>query len=105
MGIVSVIRFMHPIIPYFIVGVMVEYLKRRVWKVPLLLMVLLSFLGTMVVQVFAYLIIYLTQVQLPLITSFLQVTLPSTALNIVVGIPIYLLVRDWYNSYVPMEEE
>ena len=105
MGIVSVIRFMHPVVPYFIVGVVVEYLKRRVWKVPLLLMVLLSFLGTLIVQVFAYLTIFLTQVQLPLIISFLQVTLPSTALNIVVGIPIYLLVHDWYNSFVPLEEE
>lgn len=105
LSIISVIPLMYPLIPYLIIGLILEYVRKRVWKIPLLMMIIISFLGTLICIIFAYLIINFSQVQLPLFASIINVLLPSAALNIAIGIPVYLIVRDWSSWLNPKEEE
>ncbi len=71
----------------------------------MLMMIILSFIGTLICFVFAYLVIYFTRTPLPFTSSLLDVVIPSIALNVAIGIPIYLLVKDWSKWLNPREDE
>jgi hypothetical protein len=105
MAIFSAIPLMYPLIPYIIISLIIDYLRKRIWKIPLLLMLLISFLGTVICYLIAFVIISITRVPLPLIESIYRVILPSVALNIIIGIPIFLLVRDWSKWLNPRDDE
>jgi hypothetical protein len=83
----------------------INYLRKRIWKIPLLLMILVSFIGTVICNLVAFVIISFTRVPLPITESINSVILPSIALNIVFGIPIFLLVMDWSKWLNPSDEE
>jgi hypothetical protein len=105
LSIISAVPLMYPLIPYLIIGLILEYIRRRVWKIPLLMMIIISFVGTLIYTSISYLIINFSQVPLPLITSIVSVFLPSAALNVALGIPIYLIVSDWSSWLNPKDEE
>lgn len=104
-SIISSAPLMYPLIPYIIIGFTLVYLRKRIWKIPMLMMILLSFIGTIICLVFAYIVIYFTQTPLPFTNSLLDVVIPSIALNVAIGIPIYLLVKDWSKWLNPREDE
>lgn len=105
MSIVSSIPLMYPLIPYIIMAISIIYIKKRIWKIPILIMVVLSFLGAIVSGIVAYLTIILTRTSIPLWQSFTSVLLPSSTLNIIFGLPIYLLVKDWSKWINPGDDE
>jgi hypothetical protein len=105
LAIISAVPLMYPLIPYIIISLIIDYLKKRIWRIPLLLMLLVSFLGTVICNIAAYAAISLTRVPLPLSESINNVILPSIALNILLGIPIFLLVRDWSKWLNPRDDE
>lgn len=105
LAIISPIRLMYPLVPYALTGFLVEYLRKRIWRIPLILMAILTFLGSLISQFTAYLTIYFTQTALPLMDSILQVSLPSITLNILIGLPIYLVIKDWGDTLSPQEVE
>lgn len=78
-----------------------KYLKDRLWNVPLLTMVILTFLGSFVEYGVSFAAISVTQIRLPLIESIEKIILPSMALNILIGIPIYILVKDLLEVFEP----
>lgn len=87
-----------PAFSYFLVYVATtvacKFLKDRLWNVPMLTMVIMGFLGSVLASFISYIAISFTQVQLPLIESIQKIMLPSAALNILVGIPIFILAKD-----------
>jgi hypothetical protein len=105
MAIFSAIPLMYPLIPYIIISLIIDYLKKRIWKIPLLLMILVSFVGTVICNLVAFVIISITRVPLPITETINSVILPSIALNIAIGIPIFILVRDWSKWLNPRDEE
>lgn len=105
LSIISAVPLMYPLIPYLMIGLILEYIRRRVWKIPLLMMIIISFVGTLIYTSISYLIINFSQVPLPLNTSIVSVFLPSAALNVALGIPIYLIVSDWSSWLNPKDEE
>jgi hypothetical protein len=104
-SIISAVPLMYPLMPYLIIGLILEYIRKRVWKIPLLMMIIISFVGTLIYTSISYLIINFSQVPLPLTISIVSVFLPSAALNVALGIPIYLLVSDWSSWLNPKDEE
>ena len=104
-SIISAIPLMYPLIPYLMIGLIIEYIRKRVWKIPLLMMIIISFVGTLISCTFGYLTINFIQVQLPLETSIFSVFFPSAAFNVALGIPIYLVVADWTSWLNPKDEE
>jgi cell shape-determining protein MreD len=79
---------------YILVMIMARLMQRRVWQAPLLAMFAVTFAGTFVMQVITYVTLWLLGNQLPLGQVFLQVTLPSILLNLLLSIPIHALMRD-----------
>lgn len=104
-AVISAIPLMYPLIPYLIIGIILEYVRKRIWKIPLVMMMIVSFIGTVLSITTSFLIINFSQVQLPVITSITSVLLPSAALNVALGIPIFLLVSDWSRWLNPKDEE
>jgi len=105
MALISSIPLMYPLIPYIIISLIIDFLRKRIWKIPLLLMIMVSFFGTIICNLAAFVIINITRVTLPLASSVNSVILPSAALNIILGIPIFLLVKDWSKWLNPRDEE
>jgi hypothetical protein len=105
MSIVSSIPLMYPLIPYLIIGISIVYIRKRLWKIPLMMMAVISFVGAVTSGIIAYLTILLTRVNMPIWQSFYFVILPSSTLNIIFGIPIYLIVKDWSKWLNPRDDE
>lgn len=81
------------------------FLRQRVWKVPVLAMLVATLIGTALVHVASYLVRSITGAEMPLLTSFEQVTLPSMLLNLLLSIPVYVLIRDLATWLYPEEIE
>ncbi len=105
LSIISSVPLMYPLIPYIIIAYVIIFVRKRIWKIPMLMMIIFSFLGTIICLSFAFVTINLTSASLPLDSSIVNVLLPSTALNIAIGVPVYLLVKDWSKWLNPRDEE
>jgi hypothetical protein len=80
-------------------------LKQRGWRVLLLGMFLITFLGTMVTQGMSMLAILLTGTPLPILESLNIIILPSLILNILLVIPMQVLIGDLAKWLYPEEIE
>lgn len=80
-------------------------LKRFVWKVPLLAMLLVTFTGTLILQGTSMIALTITAVRLPLLESINLVVLPSILLNLLLAVPFYIIIGDLANWLHPMELE
>jgi rod shape-determining protein MreD len=92
-----------PIIGYLLVVGMALLLRQRVWQVPLLAMFVATFLGTLITQALAVLVLRLTGTPLAWLESVNMITLPSMLLNLVVAIPAYALLGDLARWLYPEE--
>jgi hypothetical protein len=79
--------------------------RRHVWQVPILAMLITTFAGTLIIQVVSVLAIWLEGTTLPLIESLNLVLLPSLLLNLLLAIPIYAIMGDLANWLHPKEIE
>jgi rod shape-determining protein MreD len=104
-GWVSGLPFGVYLVCYLAVVAMCMLIKRRVWKIPLLAMLLVTFTGTLVLQGASYLALTVTGVSLPVLASINLVVLPSILLNLLLAVPFYVLVSDLANWLHPVELE
>lgn len=85
---------------YLFVVLFAQLLRQRVWQAPLLAMFSVIFLGTLVMNLIAILVLNLIGTPLPLGDSLGLIVLPSVLLNLLFSIPVYAVVRDlaqWVN--------
>ncbi len=80
-------------------------LKRHVWSLPFLAMLLTTFVGTLIVQGLALAALWLDGSSLPLLDSLNLVTMPTILLNLLFALPAYILMRDLANWLYPKEIE
>lgn len=92
-----------PIISYLLVIGMALLLRQRVWQVPILAMFVATFLGTLITQSLAILVLRFTGTPLAWLESVNMITLPSMLLNLVVAIPAYALLGDLARWLYPEE--
>ncbi len=92
-----------PIIGYLLVVGMALLLRQRVWQVPILAMFVATFLGTLITQALAVLVLRFTGTSLAWLESVNMITLPSMLLNLVVAIPAYALLGDLARWLYPEE--
>jgi rod shape-determining protein MreD len=69
-------------------------LQRRVWQVPLLAMLSITFLGTLILHLLTMGYLNLSGAAVPLADSLGLITLPSVLLNLLISIPVFGLSRD-----------
>jgi len=90
---------------YLGVVAIAELLKRRLWHVPVLAMLVTVFLGTLLTHGLSILALLLSGTPLPLLQSLNLITLPSLLLNILLSIPAYSLMGDLAGWFYPVEIE
>jgi rod shape-determining protein MreD len=105
MSFVSAVPWYGYVIGYFMIAIISKILQKRLWNIPVLTMVILSFVGTVIVLVISFVFVSVTQVQLPIRDSLEKVILPSSAINMVLSIPIFIVVRDLVNTVYPTDLE
>lgn len=90
---------------YLLVTGMTLLLRQRVWQVPILAMLVATFLGTLLTQGLALAALRLTGDPLPILQAFNLITLPSILLNLILAIPAYALLGDLAGWLYPEELE
>ena len=80
-------------------------ISRRVWKVPFLGMLAATFLGTLLLNIVAWLSRWLTGVFIPIDQALNLIVIPGILLNLVLAVPVYYVVKDLAAWLYPEEIE
>jgi rod shape-determining protein MreD len=94
-----------PVAGYLAATILALILRRRVWQVPVLAMLVAIFLGTLITQGLAWVSLRILGVPLPALQSFYLVLLPSLLLNLLLAVPVYVLAGDLAGWLYPQEIE
>ncbi len=104
-GLTSAVPPIASIFSYLLVVVLVQFFKRQVWQAPLLVMLLLTLLGTILQQGITMGTMIVNGTSLPIMESLSLITLPSILLNLVLAVPFYVVMSDMANWLFPEEIE
>ena len=104
-GFASALPLAIPILSYLSIAVIAVLIKRRVWKIPALVMMVITFLGTLIHQSFSAITLSFLGTPLPILETLQQIVMPSILLNILLAIPVYAIVRDFAIRIHPEEVE
>lgn len=96
-GIVSSLPWLIYFICYMGAVLFAVLLQRRVWQVPMLAMFLVTFAGTVLLQVLTMAYLNLSGTAVPAADSLGLITLPSVLLNMLIAIPVFAMMRDIAN--------
>ncbi len=80
-------------------------LRRQVWQVPLLAMLVAVLLGTFISHTVSVLSLRLIGDPIPFLEAFNLIVLPSALLNLILAIPAYAMIGDLANWLYPEEIE
>lgn len=105
MALISAISPLVPIVAYGATALLVQFFKRQVWQAPLLIMLLLTMVGTFLYQGLTVISLLFGGTALPIKDSLSIITLPSILLNLALAIPTYAIMRDLANWIFPQELE
>jgi hypothetical protein len=104
-SIVSHMPWIIYLIGYFGVVFLALLLQRRVWQVPLLAMISVTFLGTLFMHMLSYLYLRFSGTPLSFADAMGLVTLPSVLLNMLIAVPLFSMMRDLAHWVFPSAEE
>jgi rod shape-determining protein MreD len=104
-SIITAAPFYSVIAGYLLATVLAIVLRGRLWNIPILTMVLLTFVGSMILLLSTYVGISFSKANLPFSTSFTKIILPSCVLNMFLGLPIFLIIKDLVDWIYPKEYE
>ncbi len=79
--------------------------RRHIWQVPILAMLITTFAGTLIIQLVSLAAIWLGGTSLPILETLNLVLLPSLLLNLLLALPMYALMGDLANWLHPKEIE
>jgi rod shape-determining protein MreD len=103
---VSSVPWPIPIIGYLFVVILAQLLKQRIWQAPLLAVFSVIFIGSLVMNVLTIIVLSFFGTPLPIGDSLGLIVLPSTLLNLLFAVPVYLIIRDiaqWVNPAPEVE--
>ena len=103
-GFVSAIPWYVPVASYLVVVGIAQMLQRRVWQAPLLAMFSITFVGTMILHSFSFVVLRIAGVVLPLEDVLGLVVLPGVLMNLLLAIPVYAVMRDLSRWAYPTPE-
>lgn len=104
-SLVSAMPFFAPLIGYLGVVGISKGLQRRVWRTPLLAMLIVVLVGTFFQQTLYVLILIITGAPISWLESLDRVILPSALLNLIFSLPIYAIAKDLAGRISPQEVE
>ena len=90
---------------YFGVVLLALLLQQRIWQVPLLAMISVTFFGTVFMHILSYVYIRFNGTPLSFADSMGLITLPSVLINMLIAIPLFSMMRDLARWVFPVVEE
>lgn len=94
-----------PLIGYLGVVGISKSLQRRVWRTPLLAMLIVVLLGTFFQHTVYVIVLLITGAPISWVQSLDSVILPSALLNLIFSLPIYAVANDLAGRIFPQEVE
>jgi hypothetical protein len=94
---VSAIPWPVPLLGYVGLAWIAMQLKRRVWQIPILAMLVCTFIGSVLLYGLSIVALQLTGVAVNWNQYITEVALPSVLLNLFLALPVYLVISDLAN--------
>jgi len=109
-GIVNVfysqVNWLAIILPYTVILVITRLFHGRFWNSPILVMLLMTIIGSILVQATTLLVLFFQEIPFNLNQAFSEIMLPSIFLNLILALPVYFLVKDLsFRLYPQVENE
>lgn len=82
------------ILSYLIITGIAKYIRTRLWKVPILAMLLMTFIGTFIVQGITFVARVTSGVTVPIDEAINLFIIPTLILNVLLALPFYLVIND-----------
>ncbi len=92
-----------PLISYMVITLITRFVNKIVWQSPLLMMFLVTILGSLFMNSFTYITLAITGVSIPLSDGLVQVIIPSLLINLLLSLPIYAIAKDTAQWVYPLE--
>ena len=105
LGMISAMPFYAPLIGYLGVVFISKLLQRRVWRVPMLAMLIITLVGTFFQQAVYIIILQVTGSPISWVESLDSVILPSVLLNLIFALPIFAVANELARRVYPLEVE
>ena len=102
-GFLTALNFLIPLAGYLFVTGLALLLRQRIWQVPILAMLTVTFVGTILINIITAIYLNVLGTSLPILETLNLIILPSTILNLILSIPIYALVKDLAEWVYPEE--
>jgi len=91
---ISAVPWLAIIPPYIIIALLAQLLHSRLWQSPILAMLLITIIGTFVVQLATMTILNFNDIQINFALAFEAIIIPSLVLNLILALPIFILIKD-----------
>ncbi len=104
-GFASALPLAVPIVSYLSITGVALLIRRRIWKIPALVMLLLTFFGTFFHHSLSAIILSILGTPLQILETLRLIIMPSMLLNLLLAIPVYAIVRDFAIRLHPEEVE
>jgi rod shape-determining protein MreD len=79
---------------YLIITGIAQIVRKRIWKIPLLAMFLMTFIGTLVIQISSLLSRLFYGITISTNEAINLILIPTLVLNVLFTIPVYLVITD-----------
>jgi rod shape-determining protein MreD len=105
MSLFTGLPFFVPLAAYLLITWFAKLLHRRIWQMPLLVMLALTLVGTILDHALSLVTMSIKGLQFSWASAITQITLPSILLNLLWALPIYWLITAIANRMYPKLEE
>lgn len=102
-GISSALPIWLPVLGYVLLVGLVEFVQRRLWQVPIWLLLISTFVGSFLIYGIEVVYLWVTGVPLDLVEVINIVLLPSLVLNMLMILPVYGFVGEVAKTVYPRE--
>jgi len=104
-SVISAMPFYAPLIGYLGVVLISKLLQRRVWRVPILAMFIVTLLGTFFQQAVYIIVLQVSGSPISWLESLDSVVVPSVLLNLIFALPIFAVASELASRIYPLEVE
>ena len=104
-SLISAMPFFAPLIAYLGVVAISKLIQRKVWKIPILAMFIVTLLGTFLQHIIYIIVLQIDGAPISWLQSLDMITLPSLLLNLIFALPIFAIVNDIVGRIYPLEVE
>lgn len=104
-SLISAMPWFSPLAGYLIITAIARYLQKRIWQVPILMVFVLTLIGTIIQSGIAILVLQLDGRTINIQDSLSLIMLPSIMLNLLLALPIYTVISNLASLLYPIEVE